>query len=43
MQEAQASGISVLMEIVQEIHESGVLKDKFGKEIPILIQEQPYM
>ena len=31
-----------MIEIVQEIHESGILTDKFGKEIPILIHELEY-
>ena len=34
--------IEVLIEIVQEIHDSGILTDKFGKEIPILIHELEY-
>ena len=34
--------IELLVAIVQEIHASGLLKDKFGREIPILIHELEY-
>ena len=34
--------VELLVAIVQDIHASGLLKDKFGKEIPILIHELEY-
>ena len=34
--------VSELIEIVKEIHESGLLTQKFGKEIPIIIHELEY-
>lgn len=32
----------MLIDIVRDIHASGLLQDKFGKEIPILIHELEY-
>lgn len=34
--------VEVLVEIVQEIHAQGILTEKFGREIPILIHELEY-
>lgn len=34
--------INILIEIVKELHTSGFIKNKFGKEIPILIHELEY-
>lgn len=34
--------VDMLVSIVQEIHASGLLKDKYGREIPILIHELEY-
>lgn len=34
--------VNVLIEIVQELHKSGFIKEQFGKEIPILIHELEY-
>ena len=34
--------VELLVAIVQDIHASGLLKDKFGREIPILIHELEY-
>lgn len=34
--------VSILVEIVKDIHALGILKKKFGKEIPILIHELEY-
>lgn len=34
--------VGLLVAVVQDIHASGLLKDKFGKEIPILIHELEY-
>ncbi|MCH5343859.1 MAG: hypothetical protein J1E64_07460 [Acetatifactor sp.] len=34
--------VELLVTIVQDIHASGLLKDKFGREIPILIHELEY-
>ncbi len=34
--------VEMLVEIVREIHASGLLTDRFGKEIPILIHELEY-
>ena len=34
--------VEFLVAIVQDIHASGLLKDKFGEEIPILIHELEY-
>lgn len=34
--------IAELIEIVKEIHESGILSQKFGREIPIIIHELEY-
>lgn len=32
----------VLIEVVRELHESGFIKEQFGKEIPVLIHELEY-
>lgn len=34
--------IKLLIDIVRDIHALGILRDKFGKEIPILIHELEY-
>lgn len=34
--------VNMLVEIVKDIHKLGILKKKFGKEIPILIHELEY-
>ena len=34
--------VGLLVAIVQDIHASGLLRDKFGKELPILIHELEY-
>lgn len=34
--------VEVLVDIVKEIHQSGLLTQKFGKEIPIIIHELEY-
>ena len=34
--------VNELIEIVKEIHQSGILKEKFGKELPIIIHELEY-
>lgn len=34
--------IAVLIEVVRELHESGFIKEQFGKEIPVLIHELEY-
>ena len=34
--------VRVLIEIVQQLHTSGIIKNKFGKEIPVLIHELEY-
>ncbi|MDD7166079.1 MAG: hypothetical protein PUI31_05345 [Clostridia bacterium] len=34
--------VNVLIGIVKDIHEKGILTDKFGKELPILIHELEY-
>lgn len=34
--------VKLLIDIVRDIHTSGLLRDKFGKEIPILIHELEY-
>ncbi|MCH5272789.1 MAG: hypothetical protein J1E35_03875 [Lachnospiraceae bacterium] len=34
--------VELLVAIVKDIHTSGLLKDKFGKEIPVLIHELEY-
>ena len=34
--------VELLVAIVQDIHASGLLKDKFGREIPVLIHELEY-
>ena len=34
--------VELLVSIVQDIHASGLMKDKFGREIPILIHELEY-
>lgn len=34
--------IEVLIEVVRELHESGFIKEQFGKEIPVLIHELEY-
>lgn len=34
--------VSELVELVQEIHAEGILTEKFGKELPILIHELEY-
>lgn len=34
--------VSLLVDIVKDIHQEGVLSDKFGKELPILIHELEY-
>ena len=34
--------IEVLIEVVKELHESGFIKEQFGKEIPVLIHELEY-
>ena len=34
--------IGVLIEVVKELHESGFIKEQFGKEIPVLIHELEY-
>ncbi len=34
--------VDLLVAVVQDIHASGLLKDKFGREIPILIHELEY-
>ena len=36
------SFVSMLIEIVQEIHADGILSRKYGKELPILIHELEY-
>lgn len=32
----------VLIEVVRKLHESGFIKEQFGKEIPVLIHELEY-
>ena len=34
--------VEMLVDIVQELHESGFIKETFGKEIPVLIHELEY-
>ncbi len=34
--------LEVLIEVVKELHESGFIKEQFGKEIPVLIHELEY-
>lgn len=34
--------LEVLIEVVRELHESGFIKEQFGKEIPVLIHELEY-
>ena len=34
--------VNVLIEIVQELHSSGFIKEQFGKDIPVLIHELEY-
>lgn len=42
LQVITSSFVEILIEIVEEIHNSGILKEKFGKEIPIIIHELEY-
>lgn len=37
-----AAFVEVLVEVVKELHESGFIKEQFGKEIPVLIHELEY-
>lgn len=37
-----AALIEVLIEVVKELHESGFIKEQFGKEIPVLIHKLEY-
>ena len=34
--------VKVLVDIVKELHQSGFIKEKFGKEIPVIIHELEY-
>lgn len=34
--------VELLVDIVSDLHQSGLLKNKFGKEIPVLIHELEY-
>jgi len=36
------SFVEILIEVVKEIHKSGVIKEKLGRDIPILIHELDY-
>ena len=36
------SFVKVLVDIVKELHQSGFIKEKFGKEIPVIIHELEY-
>ena len=40
--EITKSFVSILVDVVREIHEQGILTQKFGKELPIIIHELEY-
>ena len=42
MKEITDAFVSILIDIVREIHEQGLLIQKFGKELPVIIHELEY-
>ena len=38
----QSAFMNIIISVAQEIHKRGVIKEKLGKEIPIIIHELEY-